>query len=93
MILEEVKEYLWIDTNEHDTYIQELITMSEIYTDSCVGVGYRNNENLVRLSEIAKKKLIYDMYENRSSYIEDRSKRDIIVTTIFDKLANAGDVI
>lgn len=92
MLLKEVKDYLKIDYEEEDTYLQSLIEVSEIYIDSCVGENYKTNDKLIKLSKIAQYKLISDMYTNRSTYIEDKSKQDRIVTTILDKLSNAEEI-
>lgn len=90
MELEKVKEYLRIDYDDENIFIQSLIDTAQIYIDECVGVAYKNYQNLVNLAEIAQLKLISDIYENRTANIAE--KRDIVITTIFDKLSMAGDV-
>lgn len=88
MTLDEVKNYLRIDENDEDSFIQELIETSEIYIDSCVGEGYKIDAKAIKLANIAQKKIINDMYENRSSEVPQSTKQDRIVTTILDKLSN-----
>lgn len=88
MTLQEVKDYMRIDGTEEDAFLNELIDISDIYIESCVGTAYKSNTNLTKLSTIAQRKIIADMYSNRSDYIEGKYKKDIIITTIFDKLSN-----
>lgn len=90
MTLKEVKNYLRIDEDytEEDEYLENLNEEIEIYIDSCVGEDYKKDDKLVKLSNLLKKKLISDTYENRSAFIEDKYKRDMIVSTILDKLSN-----
>ncbi|MDF2803062.1 MAG: putative phage protein [Anaerocolumna sp.] len=89
MTLDEVKNYLKLDDyTGDDSYLTELIDVSQIYIDSCVSEDYKTDTNLVKLSGLLQKKLISDMYDNRSSYVTN-DKRDIMVTTILNKLAMA----
>ena len=87
-----VKAYLKIDYEDDDSYIEQLIIVSEIYIDSCVGEEYKTNEKAMKLAEILQLKLIKDMYDNRGTEIPSNSKKDIIVTTILDKLSNFSEV-
>lgn len=91
MTLEDVKNYIRVDDNCEDSFIQELIQISEIYIDSCVGEGYKTDSKAVKLAALLQKKLIADMYENRSTEIANNIKQDRIVTSILDSLALAGD--
>lgn len=86
MTLDEVKLYLRID-GEEDSFLSELQETSLIYIDSCVGEGYKTDVNAVKLANLLQKKLISDLYENRSTTIPDKTKQDKIVTTILDKLS------
>lgn len=88
MQLDEIKEYLRIDSDDENNYLQELIETSEAYIDGMVGENYKLNEKAVKLSTILRKKLIADMYENRTTTID--GKRDIIVDSILDKLSLTG---
>lgn len=89
MTLDEVKDHLRLDDYaEEDILLQELIEVSEIYIDSCVGEGYKIDEKAVKLARLVQKKAISDMYENRSGEILEKTKQDRIVTTILDKLSN-----
>ena len=86
MTLEEVKEYVRVDSE--DDFLNELIEVSEIYIDSCAGTGYKTNEKAVKLAALLQKKIISDLYENRSTTVPNKTKQDIIVTTILDKLSS-----
>lgn len=89
LILEDIKNYLKLDDFiEDDNYLNELIEVSQIYIDDCVGEDYKTDEKLVKLAGLLQKKLINDMYENRSGYVVT-DKRDVIVSTILDKLSMA----
>ncbi|WP_096635855.1 head-tail connector protein [Clostridium cochlearium] len=91
MTLEEVKDYLRIDNDYENDFIKELIEISEIYIDSMVGEGYKTDEKAIKLASILQKKLISDMYENRSTEVPQNIKQDRIVTSILDSLSLAGD--
>ncbi|OPD21411.1 head-tail connector protein [Clostridium botulinum] len=88
MILQEIKDYLKIDDDYEDNSLNELIVTSEIYIDSMVGEGYKTDNKALRLANLLQKKLIADMYENRSTEIPTNTKQDRIVTSILDKLSN-----
>lgn len=88
MTLDKVKEHLRIDFGEEDNYLLDLIEVSDIYIETCVGDTYKNDEKAVRLASLLQLKLIQDMYENRGNFITNNTKRDNIVTTILDKLSN-----
>lgn len=92
MTLGETKQYLRIDYDDEDVYIDNLIEVSDIYIESCVGSAYKSNEKALKLSTLLQKKLIYDMYENRSTEIPGNTKKDTIVNTILDKLSNYSEV-
>ncbi|HBJ2613330.1 TPA: phage head-tail connector protein [Clostridium botulinum] len=93
MTLEEIKSYLRIDYKEDDTDLNELIETSQIYIDSCVGEGYKNDSKAMKLANLLQKKLIHDMYENRSAEVPTNTKQDRIVTSILDKLSNYTEVV
>lgn len=88
MTLDEAKAYLRIDFSDDDNFIQSLIDISTIYIDTCCGTTYKTIDNLVKLAKLAQYKLIADMYEKRTGFVE-RESRDIIIDTIFSSLANA----
>jgi uncharacterized phage protein (predicted DNA packaging) len=88
MTLQDVKDYLRIDSVNEDAFLSELMEVSEIYIDSCVGEGYKTDLKALKLDELVQKKIISDLYENRSANIQDKTKQDRIVTTILDKLSN-----
>jgi len=87
MTLAEVKDYLRIDGADEDSFVEELIAISQIYIESCVGEGYKLDEKALKLAGLVQKKIIADMYENRSSEVPQATKQDKIITTILDKLS------
>ena len=87
MILEDVKNYLRIDSEDDDTYLGELLEVSLIYIYSMVVEDYKTDEKAVKRAILLQKKLISDMYENRGTEIPNNTKKDIIVTSILDKLS------
>lgn len=93
MILDYIKSYLHIDFNDDDALLQNLIDQTDIYIHSMVGESYKKDDKLLKLAEILQIKLIADLYENRTTNINgaNNMKRDIIVNSILDKLALAGD--
>lgn len=90
MNVEEAKEYLRLDGNDEDTFVEQLIQASDIYIETMVGAAYKNDEKLLRLSTLLQKKLIADMYEVRSSEVPKDTKQDRIVTSILNALELAG---
>jgi uncharacterized phage protein (predicted DNA packaging) len=93
MNLEDIKSYLHIDYEDEDNYLKELIEVSLIYIDSMVGEAYKNDAKAVKLASLLQKKLISDMYDKRGTEIASNSKRDIIVSSILDKLSLYTEVI
>lgn len=93
MTLEEIKNYLHVDYTDEDNYLNELIDVSLIYIDGMVGEAYKQDEKAVKLATLLQKKLISDMYENRGTEITNSSKRNIIVSSILDKLSLYEEVI
>lgn len=87
MTLDDIKLYLHIDYPDEDEYLTELIEVSQIYIDSMVGEDYKTDEKAVKLAQLLQKKLINDMYENMGTEVALKSKKDIIVTSILDKLS------
>jgi len=93
MTLEEIKNYLHVDYADEDNYLNELLDVSLIYIDAMVGEAYKQDEKAVKLATLLQKKLISDMYENRGTEITNSSKRNIIVSSILDKLSLYEEVI
>lgn len=87
LTLQEIKDYLYADGNDEDGYIASLIQVARIYIDSMVGEAYKTDEKAISLSDILMKKLIWDMYNNRSTEIPNNTKQDKIVNSILDKLS------
>lgn len=90
---EQVKEYLKIDGNDEDLYIEDLIEISQIYIDAMVGVNYKIDVKAVKLATLLQQKLIHDMHKNRGTEIPDNTKADRIVASILEKLSNHEEVI
>ena len=88
MTTQEVKDYIKLDDAYDDDYISSLIEISQIYIDSMVGTKYKSDIKMVKLSELLQKKLISDMYDNRSTQVATNTKQDLIVISILDKLSN-----
>lgn len=93
MTLQEIKDYLKIDDIYEDNFLNELIEISQIYIDSMVGAFYRIDVKAVKLASLLQKKLIADMYSNRSTEVPQNTKQDRIVTSILDKLSNYTEVM
>ncbi|WP_297422103.1 head-tail connector protein [Clostridium sp.] len=87
MTLDDLKIYLRIDDDSEDNYLNEIIQGSQIYIDSMVGSDYKSDANAVNLAGILQKKLCADLYESRGTMIEDNKKKDIIISSILDKLS------
>ena len=87
MTLEEIKEYLHVDFEDDDRYLSETIEVSQIYIDGMVGEDYKSDEKAIKLATLLQKKIINDMYENRGTEVPSNTKKDIIVTSILDKLS------
>lgn len=87
--LQEVKEYLRIDYEDDDNYISDLIEVSDFYIDKAVGAEYKSKPVYEKIAILVQKKIIKDMYDERSTTVTDRTKQSIIVTTIFENLESA----
>jgi uncharacterized phage protein (predicted DNA packaging) len=86
----EVKKYLRADDYEDDDdYIKDLINISDVYIDKAVGDAYKSNSKYDKISMLVQKKLIKDMYDERSMLVTDKSAQSTIVTTIFEILEGA----
>lgn len=87
MTINEAKMYLHEDSDFEDEFIYELIETSQLYIDSMVGESYKTDPKAVKLAQLVQKKLMADMYDQRSTEIASASKKSIIVTSILDKLS------
>lgn len=83
-----VKDYLRIDYDDEDIYLNTLIETSLIYIDSMVGESYKQDTDVKKLAGILQLKIISDMYERRSTFVENSIKTDRITNSILDKLSN-----
>jgi uncharacterized phage protein (predicted DNA packaging) len=94
MTLQEIKNYLRIEHDEEDAYLENLIEESLVYIDSCTGEGYKNDPKGIKLCNILQKKLIADLYENRGITIQmQKFSYDNITKTILSKLALMGEEV
>lgn len=91
--LEQAKEYCRIDFDDEDAYIQSIVDASLIYIDSMVGEGYKLDEKAIKMADLLQLKLISDMYEQRSTEVQNNMKIDRITNSILDKLANYGEEV
>lgn len=91
--LEEVKVYLNIDLEDtyYDKMLEEYIIASFIYINKMAGSAWVNDEVSIRLCKILQKKIIADLFENRTTEIANSTKKDIMVTSILDTLSLFGD--
>lgn len=90
-ILTEVKNYLRIYDECDDEMLCGLIYAADTYITSCVGENFIAFEKAIPLYKLLLKKIVADLYENRSMNIDNSIKRDNITTTILEKLASYGD--
>lgn len=81
----DMADYLRVYDDSEYKEIKNFMTIAENYIDSMVGKGYKNDPVGVNLADILIKKLVDDMYNNRGTAIE--GKRDILVTSILDRLS------
>lgn len=87
--LQEVKDYLRIDYDDDDDYISDLIDVSDFYIDKAVGSAYKNYPAYEKIGILVQKKIIKDMYDERSTIVSEQTKQSTIVTTIFEHLESA----
>ena len=87
MTLQEYKDFAKIDYDDEDTILENFIEVAQIYIDSMVGEEYKEDEKAVKLSELALKKIVTDMYENRNANVQSNYRQDPIVNSILDKLS------
>lgn len=91
--LAEVKKYLNIDSE--DTYYDELLTeyiqASFLYIIKMAGTSWVTDSICINLSKIVQKKIIADLFENRTTEVANSTKRDIMVNSILDTLAIYGE--
>lgn len=65
LTLEEVKQFLRIDFEDDDDYINSLITTTRVYIEQCVGTFWKDYTDGIAIFKILSKKLIFNLYENR----------------------------
>jgi len=93
MTLQEIKNYLKIDYDEEDIELMSFIEVSSIYIDEMVGEGYKTDEKGLKLADLLQKKLISDMYENRSTNTANNITRDRITESILARLSLFNEVV
>ena len=91
MDLEHIKNYLHIDFEDDDKYLEELIDTSQAFIDVCCGEKYKSNKKLVKIASILQKRLIKDMYDNRGYTVSDNAREDTITSTILSNLSYGGN--
>ncbi|MDU1566418.1 MAG: head-tail connector protein [Clostridium sp.] len=91
--LEEIKVYLNIDLEDsyYDQLLNEYLTASFLYIVKMVGSSWITDEICIKLCKILQKKIIADLFENRTTEIPNSTKRDIMVTSILDTLSLFGE--
>lgn len=89
--LEDVKEYIRVDYTEDDFLIQSFIESAEAYIDNCVGTSYKQYDDKLKLANLLLKKIVADLYDNRSMTLDKKGGYDRISKTILDILSNCGD--
>lgn len=86
--LAEIKMYLYLDSDEEDgLVIEPLIEIARVYIDGMVGEDYKLEEKGIKLSNLLMRKLVWDMYNSRSTEVSATTKQDRIVSSILDKLS------
>ncbi len=88
--LEDAKAYIHIDYDDDNDDIKNMIETAQIFIDSMVGEKYKEDEKAVKMADLLVKKIVYQMYENRSVLIPNNLKEDKIVNSMLDKLALYG---
>lgn len=88
--LEDAKVYIHIDYDDDNDDIKNMIETAQIFIDSMVGEKYKEDEKAVKMADLLVKKIVYQMYENRSVLIPNNLKEDKIVNSMLDKLALYG---
>lgn len=87
LVIDEVKNYLKVDTPDDDDFISQLIELSEIYIDSLVGTGYKSDNKAVKLANLLQLLIISHMYDSRT-LTADECAMNKIAHSILDKLSN-----
>ena len=88
--LEDAKAYIHIDYDDDNDDIKNMIETAQIFIDSMVGEKYKEDEKAVKMADLLVKKIVYQMYENRSVLIPNNLKEAKIVNSMLDKLALYG---
>lgn len=86
MTLEEYKSWSHIDYNDEDDLLNEIIEVAQIYLDSKCGEEYKKEPKAVKLANLALRKIVNDLYENRTGQVASNYKEDPVVKSIVAKL-------
>ncbi|URZ15329.1 head-tail connector protein [Clostridium felsineum] len=86
--LDDMKNYLRVDSDDFNEDIQSLIDSTQIYIDSCVGTAYKESNDMVKLADLLLKKIVSDNYDSKSQYVSTKTTIDNMTTTILDILSN-----
>lgn len=87
MQLQEVKDFLRIDYEEDDILIQSLIDSCYSYIDNCTGENYKTNPKKRVLADLLVKRMVKDIYDNRSTLEEGKFKRNNMINSILEILS------
>lgn len=84
LTLEETKQYLIVDYNEHDKYIEELIQSAEDYLiDSIDDYSIKiANDRFKRKARLCALVIVKDCYDNKSFVTKDNERIRTIISSI-----------
>lgn len=92
--LQDVVSFCKVDCDDVEELVDivEFTEIADIYLESTVGTGFKENEKTLKLARILVKRLVNSMYFNRSYEIASSVKTDIITKNILSKLSNLEEV-
>ena len=92
--LQDVVSFCKVDCDDVEELVDivEFTEIADIYLESTVGTGFKENEKTLKLARILVKRLVNSMYFNRSYEISSSAKTDIITKNILSKLSNLEEV-
>lgn len=92
--LQDVVSFCKVDCDDVEELVDivEFTEIADIYLESTVGTGFKENEKTLKLARILVKRLVNSMYFNRSYEISSSAKTDIITKNILSKLSNLEEI-
>ena len=87
----EIKQYLRIDFDDDDDLLNELIEAGEVYINKMVGTNYKNDEKAIKIAKILHKKLVYEMYRNRSTGAIDKVQDKMVISILYSLSISGSD--